>query len=266
MLGSTVPVISVTRCLSRVLLLLSVIGIILSPRVLFASGKPIVALDIGHLPSAPGATSARGRGEYFFNKSTVEHLYRELKNRDTIGVVVLNSKGDAIALKDRGAEAARLGATLLISIHHDSVQPKYLSTWKYQGKELRYSDHFSGYSIFYSEKNQEPKRSLTAAEFIGDELRKAGFKPTPHHAEPIQGENRPFIDPFRGIYRYDDLIVLKSSPAPAVLIECGIIVNRDEEKKLGSEIYRKRLINAIARGIEGYLASEFEPQSREPTT
>ena len=241
--------------LSRVLLLLSIIGITIRHGELLASGKPIVALDIGHLPSSPGARSARGKTEYFFNKSTVENLYRELQDRNKVGVVILNRRGDVIALADRAAEAERLGAALLISIHHDSVQPKYLSTWEYQGEKLKYSDHFSGYSIFYSEINPESKESLTAAEYIGDELRRVGLKPAPHHAEPIEGENRPFVDPFRGIYRYDNLIVLKSSTMPAVLVECGVIVNRAEENDLLGLRHRQIIVRSIADGIEKFFAN-----------
>lgn len=260
------PVTSVMRHFSSFLLLVATAGLTVAPGMLLAAGKPIVALDIGHLPSSPGAISAHGKGEYFFNKAMAEYLSRVLQKRDRVEVVLLNPKGDAITLRDRGVEAAKHGASLLVSIHHDSVQPKYLSVWIYKRNELRYSDKFSGYSIFYSEKNPEPKKSLAAAELIGVEMRQAGLVPTPHHAEPIQGENRPFVDPFRGIYRYDDLIVLKTSPVPAVLIECGVIVNRQEEKKLQSHLYRKRLADAIAQGIEDYFAFEFNSQSREPET
>lgn len=256
---SSMPVTTVTRRLSSFLLFVAVVALFtFTPGALLAAGRPIVALDIGHLPSSPGALSARGQGEYFFNKSMVEYLARVLQKRDRVEVVVLNPQGDAIALKDRGAEAAKHGASLLVSIHHDSVQPKYLSVWIYKGNEMRYSDKFSGYSIFYSEKNSEPKKSLAAAEFIGDEVRKAGLVPTPHHAEPIQGENRPFVDPFRGIYRYDDLIVLKSAPMPAVLVECGVIVNRFEERKILSRHHRKLLAESLANGIEKFMLMKVD--------
>jgi hypothetical protein len=52
-----------------------------------------------------------------------------------------------------------------------------------------------------------------------------------HHAEPIKGENRELVNPELGIYRFDDLIVLKSAAMPAALLECGVIVNRSEESR-----------------------------------
>lgn len=225
----------------------------LLPAGVSSSKQPVVAVDIGHLPHAAGATSARGAGEYFFNKAIAGLLAAELRNRNKVAVVVLNTQGDQIGLNDRTKEAEASGADLFVSIHHDSVQPKYLSEWDYKGNTLKFSDRFSGYSLFYSETNSHPVGSRRAAEIIGDSLRSRGFLPTPHHAEPIPGENRPLIDPFRGIYRFDDLVVLKSAPMPAVLIECGVIVNRSEEKKLLTVSYRQRLVNALAIGIEEYL-------------
>ena len=41
--------------------------------------KPLVALDIGHTINHPGAYSATGVGEYYFNRKIVEALYESLK-------------------------------------------------------------------------------------------------------------------------------------------------------------------------------------------
>jgi N-acetylmuramoyl-L-alanine amidase len=41
--------------------------------------KPRIALDIGHSVKRPGAYSARGVGEYSFNKTIAEALLRSLK-------------------------------------------------------------------------------------------------------------------------------------------------------------------------------------------
>jgi len=37
------------------------------------------------------------------------------------------------------------------------------------------------------------------------------------------------------VHYYDNLIVLKTARTPAVLLEAGVIVNRDEELKVQSE-------------------------------
>jgi len=86
------------------------------------------------------------------------------------------------------------------------------------------------FSIFYSEKNRFSFESLRFACALGEALRRQGLTPTLHHAEPIAAENRPLIDSELGVYRFDDLVVLKRAIMPAVLLECGVIVNRTKKR------------------------------------
>ncbi len=39
---------------------------------------------------------------------------------------------------------------------------------------------------------------------------------------------------------------------PALLLECGVIVNRAEEEKLNNAVYRERLIEAIGRAVQSF--------------
>ena len=207
-----------------------------------------VAVDVGHTEKSQGATSARGVGEFIFNQKVAQVLTAKLDAGGAIRAFVLDSKGKSLV--ERVSATNLQSADLLISIHHDSVQPQYLSKWEYHGKEHNYSDRFNGYSLFVSLKNSHPDESLTLAKDIGEQLLGAGFTRSLHHAEKIPGENRPLIDAKLGIYQYDELIVLKLSPIPAVLLECGVIVNRQEESKLTDPKYLEKMAAAVAAGIE----------------
>lgn len=218
-----------------------------------ADATRVVAVDVGHMRELPGALSARGVREYEFNRTFSTLLVAEINRRRGISAITINPSGDNIELRDRPAKAELAKAELLLSIHHDSVQPKYLADWTYRGVALKYSDHFSGYSLFYSEKQGPWLESFRLAQSVGEEFRRKGLRPTAHHAEPVQGENRDFVDPYRGVYRFDDLIVLKSANIPAILIECGVIVNRAEERKLADMRYRRRMVVAVADAVEAYL-------------
>jgi N-acetylmuramoyl-L-alanine amidase len=77
----------------------------------------------------------------------------------------------------------------------------------------------------------------------------AGLTPTLHH---VAQENRPILDRTKGIYAFDDLVVLKTAKMPALLLECGVIVNRAEEEKLDNAVYRERLIEAIGRAVQSF--------------
>lgn len=213
----------------------------------------VVAIDVGHSQAKPGALSARGRGEFFFNRSIARLLLDRLVEGGFEKAFIIDEKGSEIGLAAR-AKAAQ-NAHLLISIHHDSVQPRYLLPWRYQGRRYRYSDRFKGYSIFYSEKNPYPGESRSFANFLGQALLTDGFSPTWHHAEPIAGESRDLVDRDKGIYRFDDLAVLKKANMPAVLLECGVIVNRAEELLLSDPDYQKKLVRSISGAVEKFCRS-----------
>ena len=208
----------------------------------------VVAIDIGHSESAEGAVSARGVGEFVFNRNIANLLLERIRRDGIDQAFIIDSDGKSL---EQRTESAKLqNANLLISIHHDSVQPSYLSTWTYKGANLRYSDRFHGFSLFVSKKNPQAEESLQLARDIGSQLVKAGFSPSLHHAEKIKGENRELVDRKRGIYIFDDLIVLKTAAMPAVLLECGVIVNRQEEMRLTNPAIENKMVAAVTAGVE----------------
>lgn len=216
----------------------------------------IVAVDIGHTRKAGGATSARGIAEYEFNNRMARLVVNRLTAAGYPNVLLINDDGTVRDLRKRTAEANAVPVNLLLSIHHDSVQPHYLSSWEYHGKKLDYSDHFHGYSIFVSRKNGASDRSILFAGHLGEALRAAEFTPTLHHAEQIPGENREMLDTRQGIYLFDALTVLKTAEVPAVLLECGVIKHREEETALNDEKYRQRMADAIVTAIDNFCADE----------
>jgi N-acetylmuramoyl-L-alanine amidase len=153
--------------------------------------------------------------------------------------------------------AAAASADFFLAVHHDSVQPYLIRTWEYDSVERRFNDDHAGFSLFVSRKNGAVKRSLACASAIGAALRGAGFVPSLYHADPIPGENKPFADKANGVHYYDNLIVLKTARTPAVLLEAGVIVNRDEELRMRSPEVQKRMATAVALGLERCLAKRF---------
>jgi N-acetylmuramoyl-L-alanine amidase len=81
--------------------------------------------------------------------------------------------------------------------------------------------------VFVSYANAHVEESRHFAVDLAAELKTQGLSFTAHHAEKIAGESREMIEPDLGVYRYDDLVVLKRINSPAVLLEAGVIVNRD---------------------------------------
>jgi N-acetylmuramoyl-L-alanine amidase len=213
-----------------------------------------VAIDVGHFIEEPGATSARGRTEFEFNRDLAVEIESASRNAG-LKTTMIGYDGFMSQLTRRTAAAA--GADFFLAVHHDSVQPYLIRTWEFDNVERNFNDDHAGFSLFVSRKNPALKRSLACASAIGQALRGAGFTPSLYHAEPIPGENKPFADKANGVHYYDNLIVLKTARTPAVLLEAGVILNRDEELRMRSEDVHKRVASAVARGLERCLAKRF---------
>ena len=216
-----------------------------------AARAATVAVDVGHFLEEPGATSARGRPEFEFNRDLALEIDAAARGRG-LGTVLIGYDGFMSQLTSRTAAAA--GTDFFLAVHHDSVQPYLIRTWEYDNVERRFNDDHAGFSLFVSRKNPALKRSLACASAIGEALRGAGFTRSLYHADPIPGENKPFADKANGVHYYDNLIVLKTARSPAVLLEAGVIVNRDEELRMRSEDTRKRVAEAVAQGLARCLA------------
>jgi N-acetylmuramoyl-L-alanine amidase len=107
-----------------------------------------IAIDVGHTRASQGAVSARGVGSTRSTRSLRRRCSRSCGTEADRASFIMD--GTASRSFDSRAEAAVRGkADLVVSIHHDSVQPRYLETWSYKGKPHRYSVRFSGYSLFY---------------------------------------------------------------------------------------------------------------------
>ncbi len=212
-----------------------------------------IVLDAGHTQEEPGAISARGVPEFEFNVNLARDISTALIGQGFARTELLVTKGTGrAALHARPAYANRAKADLFLSIHHDSVQAVHLETWNYEGKTKYFCDKFSGYSLFVSAKNPREEQSMRFAVLLAGELQSRGLSFSKHHAEDIPGERKRLLDPQRGIYKYNNLVVLKENRAPAVLLEAGIIVNREEEVEAASQERRGAVASAVASAVTDF--------------
>ena len=120
--------------------------------------------------------------------------------------------------------------------------------WSHRGVERLHTPRIRGHSLFVSRQRRRKRpSSLRFARLLGAELRQRCLAPTLHHAEPVAGESRELIDRALGVYRFDDLAVLRTATMPAVLFEAGVIVNRGEEARLQQPAHRRLLAGALTR-------------------
>src|SRR5215208_1203481 len=165
----------------------------------------------------------------------------------------------------RVAHAANLTADLFISIHHDSVPERFLKTWEHEGKQLRYSDYFRGHSIFMSYENANAAASFQFAQLLGGELKRRGLQYTPHYAQAfMQERQRDLLEPDAGVYRFDQLIVLKDTRMPSVLFEAGSIINRDEEVLMSDPKHHASIGAAVTDAVDRFCATRGASAERAP--
>src|ERR1700692_2661160 len=186
-----------------------------------------VVVDVGHTLAVPGALSARGMSEYAFNLQLAQQIKKTLVDAGFDKTVLLiAAKAPPAGLFERASIANRLPADLFISIHHDSVPDNLIHTWQFEGQDQQYNDDYPGYALFISNDNADRAGSLMFGRYLGKELQARGLQYTPHYVLPLMGHRRrQLVDAEAGVYRYDELIVLRRTRLPAGLPEAASSVN-----------------------------------------
>jgi N-acetylmuramoyl-L-alanine amidase len=216
-----------------------------------------LVVDVGHTKEVPGAIGARGVYEYEFNLRLAKLAVQKLTEAGFDKTLLLITGGRAhSSLAQRVARANSSSADLFLSIHHDSVPNSFLEKWEFLGRRLGYSDRFKGHSIFVSNANPSFRTSVQFASLLGKELNARGLVYAHHYTEKFMGHRqRILVDAEAGVYRYDQLIVLKDTRMPAVLLEAGSIINRDEEQAMASPERQLLIASSVVRAVENFCAA-----------
>lgn len=237
------------RKVALLLCALSLPAASVSPRAAPTNGFNHLAIDAGHSIKTQGAISARGVAEFEFNRAlalTIDGALVQTGVRTTLIAV----DGLTTDLASRPRRAKEAGAQLFISVHHDSAKARFHQPWVFDGKARTFLDErFRGFSLFVSRSNPQWPLALKCASAIGAQLIAAGFKPSRYHADPVLGSGREFADEVNGVHFFDNLAVLRTATMPALLMEAGVIVNRDEEALLAQPATQQRIASALVAGV-----------------
>ena len=217
-------------------------------------GQFRLVIDVGHTAASPGAVSARGINEYDFNKRLATRVAHKLRDMGFGRTILLVTDGPSRrGLVSRVTRSNESRADLFLSIHHDSVPDRMEQAWEFEGKKQHFNDQYPGHSIFVSVDNPRYQASLLFATIIGKELKARGMQYTPHYTDAIMGSRRRLlVDQDAGVYRYDQLIVLRNTRIPAVLLEAGSIINRSEELLLAGSERQAVIAAAVGTAVDRY--------------
>ncbi len=176
-------------------------------------GKIVVVVDPGHGGPDPGAIGIDGLQE----KGLVLDIGRQvasLLEQQGVQAVLTRSDDIDLDLEPRVQMAERLNATVFVSIHANSIN-------------LSRPD-ISGLETYYYSSGDQLARTI--------------------HNSVLQGTG--IQD--RGV-RQARFYVLRKTSMPAVLVEVGFVTGQDDAAKLSTSAYRRRMAEAIVRGILQYI-------------
>lgn len=175
-----------------------------------------VVIDPGHGGDDEGAIGENGTMEKDAALQTALRIQQELLARTKATVILTRDQDVDVSLEDRVKVASETSADVFISIHYDA----------FTDPDVR------GITTYFFD-----DEDLRLAEEIHERLLDAG----------LDTEDR-------GI-EFEDYIVLRDNPIPAVLLELGYITNPDDEANMKSSEYQEKVAAAIADGIVDYLRS-----------
>ena len=211
-------------------------------------------VDVGHSEKSGGARSARGASEYEFNLRLATQIVQALLDQGFAKTTLLiTDDPKRSGLLKRVERANKMAADLFLSIHHNSVPKQFIEKWEYEGEKHIFSDRFPGHSIFISNDNADRAGSLLFGQLVGREMKTRGLQYTPHYVEPFMGNRRRvLVDAEAGVYRFDQLVVLRMTRMPAVLLEAGSIIHRDEELKMLAPERRGLITESVAEAVASF--------------
>jgi len=188
--------------------------------------SPTIIIDAGHGGPDPGKVSESGTLEKDINLTIALHLKKLLETQN-ISVIMIREEDKDLAtetnkrklsdIKERVNIMENSNADMVISIHQNS-----------------YPDpNVYGAQCFYPSNSEEGKKLAT---IIQNQI--------------ITSTNQTKI---REIKSNDDYYLLKHSPIPIVIVECGFLTNPEEETLLLTEEYQRKMAWSIHLGILQYF-------------
>ena len=229
-----------------------------------------IAIDPGHGGKDPGAIS-RTLGIY--EKNVTLSIARELKallDKDPKFRGVLTRNGDYyISVPERSEIARKFGANYLISIHADSSESKDkrgASVWVLSNRRAndemgqwleddeKRSELLGGAGKVLSH-NNDKYLDQTVLDLQFGHSQRTGYELGKH----ILRHFAKVTTLSRSVPQHASLGVLRSPDIPSVLVETGFLSNADEEQKLNSPAYRRRIAYMIYEGLVAFRGGKAKP-------
>lgn len=221
------------------------------------SVRKTVVIDPGHGGKDPGTLS-----DYVVEKDLVLGvglLLRDKLEARGINVEMTRSDDTFVPLEDRAAFAIPSEHNLFVSLHANATgrgDAEGIETWVFGEPQ---DDSLIDLAVLENG-GGEVGRARTvraqeaAASIDGDLLREENLTYSTELADNVQGDLVDVTGSYNRGVKKNYFVVIRDARVPAVLVELGFIDSPEEGPKLAQESYRDTLAEALANGIEAFLA------------
>lgn len=224
-----------------------------------------VVIDPGHGGGETGAIGPGGLMEKTVTLAIARRLSEILAKTPGVRPVLTRTTDTLVALDERAAIANHEKAALFISIHANSSRAPGAHGSETYYLSLQGSDKLSD-ALARTENSEgaapgpaaSPGNSSPDLDFIlWDMAQSAHLNESAELAEDIQGEMNKLLDTGNRGIKQAPFRVLVGATMPAVLVETAFISNPQEAGELAAPAFQQKAAEAIARGIEVYLAKHL---------
>ncbi len=226
----------------------------------------LIAIDAGHGGDDPGAIGPGKLYEKNVVMSIAKTLADQINNTKGYEARLIRTGDYYVALRDRAARARKMQADLFVSIHADAfTKPSArgasvfaLSTRGATSEMARHLARRENASDVYGGvggvdlSNQEKMVAQVLVDLSMDHTIEQSLKVGDH----VLGNMGKMAHLHKKRVEQAAFVVLKSADVPSILVETGFISNPTEAKNLGSSRYRKKMANAIFKGIDSYFRAQ----------
>lgn len=224
-----------------------------------ASTRKVIVIDAGHGGHDPGAIGYSGVYEKNITLAAAKELKRQLDKEGKYNVFLTRSTDVFIPLRQRFQIARKHNADLFLSIHADSAknrQAKGLSVYTLSetasdkeaealAERENKADVISGLNMV--EQSKEVNDVLISLAQRETRNRSSEF------ARCIELEMKKSIHLISDTHRFAGFAVLKAPDVPSVLLEMGYLSNKEEERLLKQDSYRKKIAASAVRAVNRYF-------------
>jgi N-acetylmuramoyl-L-alanine amidase len=218
--------------------------------------RPLIYIDAGPGGRDPGARGA-GSNESEITLAAARALKQELERSGRYRVRLTRDSDAYVGLYRRVAIARQAGADLFISLHADAgadpaTRGASVYTLSEQGAGRAVREFTRGEN--WQRSLNLPGRDASVDRILLDMTQRATQNRSAQLARTLLGELEGADHPLlRRSHRDAGLAVLLAPDVPAVLLEMGFITNPEDERLLTDSRARRRLMRAVAEGIDRYF-------------